>query len=60
MPPQNKEDPRTRRRFERMEPRREYLTTAILFSVRAKIAMMSSVIFPQVAFKSPPTVIQRT
>lgn len=39
-----------------MEPRREYLTTSILSSARAKIAMMSSVALPQVAFRSPPTV----
>lgn len=55
-PPQKREEPRTRRRFERMEPRREYLTTSILCSARAKIAIMSSVALPQVAFKSPPTV----
>lgn len=59
MPPHNREVPRTRRRLERMEPRREYLTTAILLLLRAKIAMMSSVAFPHVAFKSPPTVIPK-
>jgi hypothetical protein len=29
MPPQRREVPRTRRRFERIEPKSEYLTTAI-------------------------------
>lgn len=59
MPPHNREVPRTRRRLERMEPRREYLTTSILLLLSAKIAMMSSVAFPHVAFKSPPTVIHK-
>ena len=59
IPPQNREVPRTRRRFESMEPRREYLTTAILLLISAKIAIMSSVAFPHVAFRSPPTVIQK-
>lgn len=56
MPPQKSEVPRTRRRFERMEPKREYLTTSILRSYRAKIAMISSVALPHVAFNNPPTV----
>ena len=43
------------RRSERTEPNREYLTTAILLLLRAKIAMTSSVALPQVAFSSPPT-----
>ena len=54
----NREVRRTRRRLEIMEPKREYLTKEILLWLRAKIAMMSSVAFPQVAFKSAPTVIQ--
>jgi len=58
MPPHNKDVPRTRRRLERMEPRREYLTTSILLFLSANIAMMSSVAFPHVAFKRPPTMIQ--
>lgn len=58
MPPHNREVPRTRRRLESMEPRREYLTTSILLLLSANIAMMSSVAFPHVAFKSPPTMIQ--
>lgn len=56
IPPQKREVPRTKRRFERMEPKREYLTTAILLLLRANIAIMSSVAFPHVAFTSPPTV----
>ena len=55
MPPQKRDVPRTRRRLERMEPKREYLTMAILCSLRANIAIMSSVAFPHVAFRSPPT-----
>ena len=55
MPPQKRDVPRTRRRLERMEPKREYLTRAILWSLRANIAIMSSVAFPHVAFRSPPT-----
>lgn len=58
MPPQKREVPRTRRRFERIEPKREYLTTAILFWLRANIAIINSVAFPHVAFRSPPTEIQ--
>jgi len=57
MPPQSREVPSTRRRFERMEPKREYLTTAIWLLLRANIAMISSVMFPHVALRSPPTVI---
>ena len=60
MPQQNREVPRTRRRLEIIEPSKEYFTTAILLLLRAKIAMMSSVAFPHVAFKSPPTVFQKT
>lgn len=56
IPPQKREVPRTKRRFERMEPKREYLTTAILLLLRANIAIMSSVAFPHVALTSPPTV----
>jgi hypothetical protein len=54
-PPQRREEPRTRRRFERMEPRREYFTTSILFWRRANNAIISSVALPHVAFRSPPT-----
>lgn len=60
MPPHNREVPRTRRRLERIEPSREYLTTSILLLLSANIAMISSVAFPHVAFKSPPTKIQKT
>lgn len=56
-PPQKREVPRTKRRLERMEPRSEYFTTAILFWLSARIAIISSVAFPHVAFRSPPTAI---
>ena len=59
MPPHNREVPRTRRMFERIEPNKEYLTTTILLLLRANIAIMSSVTFPHVAFRSPPTVIKK-
>ena len=55
MPPQRSEVPRTRRRLERMEPNKEYLSTSTLFWVSARIAMINSVAFPHVAFSSPPT-----
>lgn len=54
-PPKRREEPSTRRRFERTEPKREYFTTWILFWRRANKAIISSVAFPQVAFRSPPT-----
>lgn len=38
-----------------MEPNREYLTTSTLCAHRANIAIISSVAFPHVAFRSPPT-----
>lgn len=55
-PPRRSEEPRTRRRLDKTEPTREHLTTDIFPLCNAKRAMMSSVAFPQVAFKSPPTV----
>lgn len=55
MPPQNREDPRTKRRFESIEPSRLYFTTSTLCWTRAKMDIMSSVAFPHVAFRSPPT-----
>lgn len=55
MPPQKREVPRTRRRFESIEPKSEYFTTSTLCCVRARIAIISSVAFPHVAFRSPPT-----
>lgn len=55
MPPQKREVPRTKRRFERIDPKREYFTTSTLCWIRANIAIMSSVAFPHVAFRSPPT-----
>lgn len=56
-PPQKRDVPRTRRRLDKMEPRREYLTTSILCCHRANNAIISSVAFPHVAFNSPPTAI---
>lgn len=56
MPPQKREVPRTKRRLESIEPRREYFTTAILCWLRAKMAIISSVALPHVALRSPPTV----
>lgn len=54
-PPQKREVPRTRRRLERTEPKSEHFNTSIFPSCKAKSAMMSSVTFPQVALRSPPT-----
>lgn len=56
MPPHKREEPRTRRRFEMMDPKREYLRTWIFLLWRANIAIINSVAFPHVAFTSPPTV----
>ena len=57
-PPQKREEPRTRRRFERIDPKREYFNTEIFPWWSAKIAIMSSVAFPHVAFRRPPTANQ--
>lgn len=54
-PPQKRELPRTRRRLERMDPKREYFTTWIFLWWRASNAIISSVAFPHVAFSNPPT-----
>lgn len=40
-----------------MEPNSEYLTTSTLCCQRANSAIISSVAFPHVAFRSPPTAI---
>lgn len=58
-PPQKSEVPRTKRRFERTEPKREYLSNCSLFWFRAEIAIISSVALPNVAFRSPPTAQQQ-
>lgn len=55
MPPQRREVPRTRRRLERIDPNKEYFTTSTLFWASANIAIINSVAFPHVAFRSPPT-----
>lgn len=55
MPPQKRDDPRTKRRLERIEPNSEYFTTSILLWIMAKIEIINSVAFPHVAFRSPPT-----
>lgn len=54
-PPHKREDPKTRRRFERMEPKREYFNTSIFLWWRANSAIISSVALPHVAFSRPPT-----
>lgn len=54
-PPKKREVPRTRRRFERMEPKRDDFTTFNLFWWRANNAIISSVALPHVALISPPT-----
>jgi len=55
MPPQKSEVPRTNSRFDSMEPKSEYFTTSTLCCPSAKIAIISSVALPHVAFSSPPT-----
>ena len=55
MPPQKSEVPRTNSRFDSMEPKSEYFTTSTLCCHSAKIAIISSVALPHVAFSSPPT-----
>lgn len=55
-PPQKSEVPSTSKRLESMEPTKEHLTTSILPWCRANKAIMSSVAFPHVALRSPPTV----
>ena len=59
-PPQRSELPRTKRRFERMEPSRDNFTTWTLFWWSANNAMIISVAFPHVAFRSPPTKLTST
>lgn len=56
MPPQKREEPRTRSKLERIEPIRENLTTSIFPLCSANKAIISSVAFPHVAFSRPPTV----
>lgn len=54
-PPHSKEDPRTRRRFERIEPKREYFSTCIFLLWSANNAIINSVALPHVALRRPPT-----
>lgn len=59
-PPEKREDPSTSNRLDRTDPSKEYFRTSIFPFCKAKIAMISSVTFPHVAFNSPPTVASRT
>src|SRR2546427_406571 len=54
-PPANMLNPRTKSRFPTTEPVSDAFTTSVKPRDRAKIAMMSSVAFPNVAFRRPPT-----
>lgn len=56
-PPRKREVPSTSNKLDKTEPSREHFTTTTLPSYSAKIAMMTSVTFPNVAFNSPPTAI---
>lgn len=55
MPPQKKEQPRTSNMLDRMEPSSVSCTTRIIPFLRAIMDIISSVTFPNVAFKRPPT-----
>mmetsp|Transcript_1578 Transcript_1578/g.4600 ORF Transcript_1578/g.4600 Transcript_1578/m.4600 type:complete len:257 (+) Transcript_1578:1166-1936(+) len=56
MPPATHEQPSTRRVLDMIEPRSDTCTTESRPLARAKRLTMSSVAFPNVAFRRPPTV----
>ena len=56
IPPLKKAHPRTSNMFDRIEPKSDCWTTRIIPLLSANIEMISSVAFPNVAFKRPPTV----
>ena len=58
MPPQRGEAPRTKRKLEKMDTNKEYLTTSTLFSGGANIGTINSLAFPNVGFNNPPTAIR--
>mmetsp|Transcript_34638 Transcript_34638/g.78316 ORF Transcript_34638/g.78316 Transcript_34638/m.78316 type:complete len:225 (+) Transcript_34638:929-1603(+) len=59
MPPAKKDMPRTSRRFERMDPRRLFLTISSRPALMALMVMIISTALPNVALRSPPVVSLR-
>jgi len=53
-PPIKKDSPATSSRFPRTEPVKEAKTTSVSPSLKAKIAMINSTAFPNVALSKPP------